>query len=122
MSEETIKPKIALVTGAGRGIGRAIAESLAKDGMHVVCVSKTESSCGSAAEAIVANGGSASALPVDVSSGEEIRKACEELLAEHECINVLVNNAGITRDNLLFRMEENDWEDVITTNLTSCFH
>ena len=122
MSEETIKPKIALVTGAGRGIGRAIAESLAKDGMHIVCVSKTESSCGSAAEAIVANGGSASALPVDVSSGEEIRKACEELLAEHECINVLVNNAGITRDNLLFRMEENDWEDVITTNLTSCFH
>ena len=69
-------------------------------------------SCGSAAEAI-AVGGSATAKPVGVSSGEEIRKACEDLLAEHECIGVLVNNAGITRDNLLFRMEENDWEGVI---------
>ena len=54
--------------------------------------------------------------------GEEISKACEELLEEHECIGVLVNNAGITRDNLLFRMEEADWNDVINTNLTSCFH
>ena len=67
-------------------------------------------------------GGDAVALAVDASSGEEISKACEELLLEHECIDVLVNNAGITRDNLLFRMEEADWNDVINTNLTSCFH
>lgn len=120
--EQSEKAKIALVTGAGRGIGRAIAENLARDGMKVICVSKSESSCGAAAKAIREAGGNATALPVDVSSGEEIGKACEDLLEEHGCVDVLVNNAGITRDNLLFRMEENDWNDVINTNLTSCFH
>ena len=122
MNEDTVKKRVAVVTGAGRGIGRGIAEALAKDGAHVVCVSKSESSCGAAADSIRVQGGSADALAVDVSSGEQIRNACEALLEQHECVDILVNNAGITRDNLLFRMEEDDWNDVINTNLTSCFH
>ena len=122
MSEDLKNNKIAVVTGAGRGIGRGIAEALARDGIEVYCVSKSESSCGAAAEAICENGGNAHALAVDVSSGGEIKAACEKLLEEKENIDILVNNAGITRDNLLFRMEEDDWNAVLTTNLTSCFH
>lgn len=122
MSEENTKQKTAVVTGAGRGIGKAIAEALARDGMQVYCVSKSESSCGSAAQSICESGGNAHSLPVDVSSGEQIRTACEKLLTENECIDVLVNNAGITHDNLLFRMEEDDWNNVLNTNLSSCFH
>lgn len=114
--------RTALVTGAGRGIGRAIAEQLAADGMRLICVSKSPDSCGGAAEAICSSGGMAEALPVDVSDGAAVSKACQELLDSGTEVDVLVNNAGITRDNLLFRMGEEDWETVLRTNLTSCFH
>ncbi len=122
MNEETDRIKVAVVTGAGRGIGRGIAEALARDGMRVICVSKSEASCSAAAESITDSGGLADALAVDVSSGEQIRQASEKLLEEHGHVEVLVNNAGITRDNLLFRMEEDDWNSVVNTNLSSCFH
>lgn len=118
----TFKNRTALVTGAGRGIGKAIAETLARQGVTVICVSKSADSCGAAAAAIVASGGKAKALAVDVADGAAVAKASEALLAEFPVIDILVNNAGITRDGLLFRMSETDWNDVITTNLTSCFH
>ena len=118
----TFNNRTALVTGAGRGIGKAIAETLAKNGVTVICVSKSADSCGAAAAAITQAGGNARALAVDVSDGAAIAKAAEALLAEIPVIDILVNNAGITRDGLLFRMSDADWNDVITTNLTSCFH
>jgi len=114
--------RIALVTGAGRGIGKAIAEKLAKNGDTVICVSKSPESCGAVAAAINAAGGKAEAVPVDVSDGPAVAKAAEALLARHGRIDILVNNAGITRDGLLARMSEADWNAVIQTNLSSCFH
>ncbi|MFB9901537.1 3-oxoacyl-ACP reductase FabG [Cerasicoccus arenae] len=117
----TFENKTALVTGAGRGIGRAIAESLAAEGVRVICVSKSESSCGAAAEAIRASGGQAEALAVDVADSAAVAAACEQLLKDYECIDIVVNNAGITRDGLLLRMSDADWMDVINTNLSSCF-
>ncbi len=120
MAENT-DSKIALVTGAGRGIGKSIALRLAAKGHHVICVSRSESSCGAVAESINADSGSAEALALDVADKAAVASACEALLEKHETIDILINNAGITRDGLLFRMSDDDWEDVIATNLTSCF-
>jgi 3-oxoacyl-[acyl-carrier protein] reductase len=105
----TFKERTAIVTGAGRGIGKGIAEVLAANGVSVICVSKSESSCGAVAAAITAAGGKARAMAVDVSDGAAISAAAETLLKEFGKIDILVNNAGITRDGLLLRMSEEDW-------------
>ena len=114
--------RTALVTGAGRGIGKAIAEELSRQGVTVICVSKNEASCGAVAAALQAAGGKARACPVDVADGAAVAQAAAALLEEFGAIDILVNNAGITRDGLLFRMSEEDWNVVLATNLTSCFH
>ncbi len=114
--------KVALVSGAGRGIGKEIAIELAKAGLTVLCVSKNPSSCGKVAEEIVASGGNAEAWAFDVSKSDEVKDACAKILKKYEVVDVIVNNAGITRDNLLMRMSDEEWESVISTNLSSCFY
>jgi 3-oxoacyl-[acyl-carrier protein] reductase len=118
---KNIEKRIALVTGAGRGIGKSIAELLASKGHHVICISRSASSCGGVAEAINAGGGSAESLALDVADKAAVKEACEALLEKHTNIDILINNAGITRDGLLFRMSDDDWDAVIDTNLSSCF-
>ncbi|RRJ96191.1 3-oxoacyl-[acyl-carrier-protein] reductase [Opitutaceae bacterium TAV4] len=120
----TYTHRTALITGAGRGIGKAIAEVLAAKGVTVICVSKSAETCGAVAQAINAagTGGKAVARAVDVSDGAAVAAAAESLLKEFGKIDILVNNAGITRDGLLARMSEDDWNAVLQTNLSSCFH
>ncbi|KAE9525727.1 MULTISPECIES: 3-oxoacyl-ACP reductase FabG [Testudinibacter] len=111
--------KIALVTGASRGIGRAIAEELAAKGATVIGTATSESG----AEAISAYlGESGKGLVLNVSDVASIEQTLAQIKGEFGEIDILVNNAGITRDNLLMRMKDNEWSDIIETNLTSIFH
>jgi len=118
----TFENRTALVTGAGRGIGKGIADELARQGVYVICVSQNPASCGAAAEAIQADGGSAESLAVDVGDSAAVKEAADQLLEKHGTIDILVNNAGITRDMLVMRMKDEEWDDVIRTNLNSCFY
>lgn len=113
--------RVALVTGASRGIGRAIALRLARDGRHVVLVSRTESSLAAVAQEIAAAGGKASIAAVDVADGAALAKAVEGVIEQQGRLDILVNNAGITKDGLVLRMSDDDWNAVLTTNLTSAF-
>ncbi len=111
-----------MVTGAGRGIGYAIAERFAKEGAQVVLISRNPASCAAAAEKINADvAGSCKAFPCDVSDAAAVESCVKGILAEYPTIDILVNNAGITRDGLLMRMKEEDWEAVLMTNLKSAF-
>lgn len=120
--ELTYTDKVALVSGAGRGIGREIALELAKAGCTVICVSRNESSCGSVAEEIRACGGKTESFAFDVSDSGQVKEKCAEILKKYGAVDILVNNAGITRDNLLMRMSDEEWNAVISTNLSSCFY
>jgi len=118
----TVSGKFVLVTGASRGIGRAVAEALASAGATVVLGARDEAKLAEAVEAIVRAGGRASAVPLDVSRRESVDTAVAAVLERHGRIDGLVNNAGITRDNLLLRMKAEEWEAVLATNLTGVYH
>jgi len=111
----------AVVTGAGRGIGRAIALKLAQDGANIVCVSRTESNSQKVADEVAALGRKSWAVAVDVGDTEAVEGAVANILEDTGGINILINNAGVTRDGLLMRMSEEDWDTVLDTNLKGAF-
>jgi 3-oxoacyl-[acyl-carrier protein] reductase len=110
--------QIALVTGASRGIGRAIAERLADDGFFVVGTATSDDGADSIS---VYLGGNGKGVKLDVSDAESIAEVIKAVNTEFGAPTVLVNNAGITKDNLLMRMKDDEWDDIINTNLTSVF-
>jgi 3-oxoacyl-[acyl-carrier protein] reductase len=113
--------RVAIVTGAGRGIGRAIALKLAGWGAKVVVSDILEKEAGAVAEEIKANGGQGLAVVADVSSSADVARLVKETLDAYNRIDILVNNAGIARDQLLLRMSEEDWDKVLGVDLKSVF-
>jgi 3-oxoacyl-[acyl-carrier protein] reductase len=112
--------KVALVTGASRGIGAAIAKTLARQGATVVAAARDRNAEGTVAD-IVLWGGKAEAVSLDVTDSAAIDQVAGGALARHGRIDILVNNAGITRDQLMMRMKRDDWDAVMATNLTAAF-
>src|SRR5690606_2835788 len=113
--------RIALVTGASRGIGAAIARALAADGRHVVLAARDVEKLEAVRKDIEAAGGLASVARIDISDHTAFADAIEKISDEHGRLDILVNNAGITRDNLAMRMTDEEFDTVIHTNLRSVF-
>ena len=117
----TLTGRIALVTGASQGIGRAIALELARQGATVALAARNETKLAGVAAEIVAAGGQAGAFALDVASEESIKTGAKAVLDKYGKVEILVNNAGITRDDLAMKMKRADWDDVLATNLTGAF-
>jgi 3-oxoacyl-[acyl-carrier protein] reductase len=116
-----LEGKVAVVTGAGRGIGRAIALRFAAEGADVACVSRTAENSAKVAEEVRALGRRAWAHALDVADAQSVDATAATILGEAGRVDILVNNAGVTRDGLLMRMSEADWDAVIDTNLKGAF-
>jgi len=118
----TLAGRIALVTGASRGIGRAIARALAGQGASVYLGARDEARLAEAVKEITAAGGKASAAALDVSDRASAQAVIDAIVEAQGRLDLLVNNAGVTRDNLLLRMKPEEWDAVLATNLTGAFH
>ena len=116
-----LKDKVALVTGGGQGIGRVIGDNLAKSGAHVVLGDINLENAEKSAKAILANGGSASAILLNVADPENVKEVFDSIVKEFKPLDILVNNAGITKDGLFVRMKEDDWDQVLAVNLKGSF-
>lgn len=111
----------AIVTGASQGLGRAIALRLGENGAHVACVARTPEKLAETVDAITAAGGSAQAIACDVKDRSSVEAVVDQVSDRWERVDILVNNAGITRDTLLLRMSDEEWDEVIETNLRGAF-
>ncbi|MFN8659549.1 MAG: 3-oxoacyl-[acyl-carrier-protein] reductase [Candidatus Obscuribacterales bacterium] len=118
---KSLKDQVAIVTGSGRGIGRAIAHALLKEGAKIVISDINEETTANTAKELAAEGGQVIGVPCNVTQAESIDKMVAAVVEKFGRIDILVNNAGITRDDLLMRMTEDKWQAVIDTNLTSAF-
>jgi len=116
-----LKDKIALVTGGAQGIGKIVGEELARQGAHVVLGDVNLKGAEKSADEIKGNGGSASAVELNVTDAEGVQKTFDSVSKEFKLVDILVNNAGITRDGLLMRMKEADWDLVLSINLKGSF-
>ena len=117
----SLSGRVALVTGASQGIGRACALKLAESGATVAVAARNQEKLNELVRQISASSGKASAFPVDVVDEEQIKTAFKAVLGQFGKIDILVNNAGITRDQLVMRMKRADWDTVLNTNLTSAY-
>src|SRR6476661_445821 len=117
----TLAGRVALVTGASQGIGRACALKLAQSGATVALAARSQEKLQELAAEIAAAGGAATAFPLDVSDEEQIKATFKAAITQLGKIDILVNNAGITRDQLVMRMKRADWDAVLNTNLTSAY-
>jgi 3-oxoacyl-[acyl-carrier protein] reductase len=113
--------RVAFITGASQGIGRACAVVLARSGAIVACAARNEEKLAHVVKEIEAAGGKAAAFRMDVASEDDVKTAIKAALAQFGKLEILVNNAGITRDTLAMRMKRSDWQDVIDTNLSGPF-
>ena len=113
--------QVALVTGASRGIGKSIAIALGKSGAHVACIARDTAKLAETVEAIRAAGGTAEAFACDVTQSSSVDEVVEAVVAKWGKLDIVVNNAGITRDTLIPRMSDEQWDDVINTNLRGVF-
>tara|TARA_Y100001970_G_C14237521_1_gene862771 strand:- start:130 stop:876 length:747 start_codon:yes stop_codon:yes gene_type:complete len=118
----SLSNKVAIVTGASRGIGKVIAEIFSLAGAHVICLARTEDAIQSLAKKINLNGGSASFSTCDISDGNAFSSIINNTVKEYGKLDILINNAGVTQDSLLMRMKEGQWDTVLNINLKGAFH